>query len=91
MTTVGMTTTGSGVARTRRAVMGAIAALASTAAVATAALAAPAAAAPAERVVVIVPGQQLYAGNAQNEETFRPLAEAIRADGNTVVLSLIHI
>ncbi len=85
MTTVGMTTTGSGVARTRRAVLGAIAALASTAAVATAALAAPAAAAPAERVVFIVPGQQLYAGNAQNEETFRPLAEAIRADGNTVV------
>ena len=81
MTTAGMGTAGAGFARTRRAVLGAIAALASTAAGATAALAAPAAAAPAERVVVIVPGQQLYAGNAQNEETFRPLAEAIRDSG----------
>ncbi|GAC53848.1 esterase/lipase family protein [Gordonia amicalis] len=52
------------------------------------ALAAPAVAAPAasgERVVVIVPGQQLYADERQNEETFRPLADAIRSAGHRVV------
>ncbi|AFR47179.1 esterase/lipase family protein [Gordonia sp. KTR9] len=82
-----MTTSESGATRSRRALVGAIAALASAAAISSAATAlpAPALAAPADRVVVIVPGQQLYAGDAQNEETFRPLADAIRADGNTVV------
>ncbi|TYQ07594.1 UNVERIFIED_ORG: hypothetical protein L601_000500002030 [Gordonia westfalica J30] len=40
---------------------------------------------PSTRVVVIVPGQQLYADEGQNEETFRPLADAIRAAGHRVV------
>lgn len=82
-----MTTVVSGTARPRRPLGGALVALASAIAIASAATALPAAAgaAPADRVVVIVPGQQLYAGDAQNEETFRPLATAIRADGNTVV------
>nr|WP_244970950.1 lipase [Gordonia jinghuaiqii] len=47
--------------------------------------AAPVQAAPGKRIVVIVPGQQLYAGDRQNEETFRPLADAVRAAGHTVI------
>ncbi|MFE0750764.1 esterase/lipase family protein [Gordonia sp. NPDC058843] len=82
-----MKTAESGTARAGRALVRAMTALASTAAVVSVAATLPASAtaAPADRVVVIVPGQQLYAGDAQNEETFRPLADAIRADGNTVV------
>ena len=52
--------------------------------------AAPSSAAPADpgdRVVVIVPGQQLYADEGQNEETFRPLADAIRSAGHRVVFA----
>ncbi|WP_238421772.1 triacylglycerol lipase [Gordonia sp. 'Campus'] len=49
--------------------------------------AAPSEVSPGDRVVVIVPGQQLYADAQQNEEAFRPLADAVRAAGHTVVFA----
>ncbi|MEO9326501.1 esterase/lipase family protein [Gordonia aurantiaca] len=68
-----------------RGIAGAAAALAAFGlSAAPQAVAAPAA---STDVVVIVPGQQLYADAAANEQTFRPLADAIRAAGHRVVFA----
>ncbi|MCD2145314.1 esterase/lipase family protein [Gordonia paraffinivorans] len=70
-----------------RAVLAAVAGAGAAALCLSAAPGATAAPAAAKGVVVIVPGQQLYADAAANEQTFRPLADGIRAAGYRVVFA----